>query len=50
MKATHTTIASQSNYISAASVSKAGDIMMTSSSQKEKKTRKLVFYLIKNQT
>jgi hypothetical protein len=47
MKATHTTIASQSNYVSAASVGKAGDIMMTSSSQKEKKTRKIVFYLIK---
>ncbi len=35
MKATPTTIASNSNDISTASVSKACDIMMTSSSQKE---------------
>ncbi len=35
MKATLTTIASDSNDISTASVSKAGDVMMTSSSQKE---------------
>ncbi len=35
MKATPTTIASNSNDLSTASVSKAGDIMMTSSSQKE---------------
>jgi hypothetical protein len=35
MKATPTTIASNSNDISTAAVSKAGDIMMTSSSQKE---------------
>jgi hypothetical protein len=35
MKATPTTIASDSNDISTASVSKAGDIMMKSSSQKE---------------
>jgi hypothetical protein len=35
MKATPTTIASDSNDVSTASVSKAGDIMMTSSSQKE---------------
>ena len=35
MKATPTTIASNSNDVSTASVSKAGDIMMMSSSQKE---------------
>jgi hypothetical protein len=35
MKAIPTTIASDSNDISTASVSKAGDVMMTSSSQKE---------------
>jgi hypothetical protein len=34
MKATPTTIASNSNDVSTASASKAGDIMMTSSSQK----------------
>jgi hypothetical protein len=35
MKATPTAIASNSNDVSTASVSKAGDVMMTSSSQKE---------------
>ncbi len=35
MKATPTTIASESSNVSRASVSKAGDIMMTSASQKE---------------
>ncbi len=35
MKATTTTIASNSNYASTMSVSKAGNVMMTSSSQKE---------------
>ncbi len=35
MKATPTTIASDSNDVNTASVSKASDIMMTSSSQKE---------------
>ncbi len=35
MKATPTNIASNSNDVSTASVSKAGDFMMTSSSQKE---------------
>jgi hypothetical protein len=35
MKATPTTIASNSNYVSTASLSEAGEIMMTSSSQKE---------------
>jgi hypothetical protein len=35
MKATPTTIASDSNDVSTASVSKAGDVMMRSSSQKE---------------
>jgi hypothetical protein len=36
MKATPTTIASKSNDVSTASVSKAGDVMMTSASQKER--------------
>jgi hypothetical protein len=40
MKATPTTIASNSNDISTASVSKAGDVMMTSSSQKERILKK----------
>ncbi len=35
MKATPTTIASNSNYVSTASVSDAGDVMMMSPSQKE---------------
>ncbi len=35
MKATPTTIASNSNDVITASVSKAGDVMMASSSQKE---------------
>ncbi len=35
MKATPTTIASNPNDVSTVSVSKAGDVMMTSSSQKE---------------
>ncbi len=35
MKATPTTIASNSNDVSTASVSKAGDVMMMSSSQQE---------------
>ena len=35
MKATRTTITSNSNYVSTASVSKAGDATMTSASQKE---------------
>ncbi len=35
MKATPTTIASNSNDVSTASVSKASDVMMTSSNQKE---------------
>jgi hypothetical protein len=48
MKATPTTIASDSNDVSTASVSEAGDVMLTSSkSQKEKYLRKIVFYLIK---
>jgi hypothetical protein len=41
MKATPTTIASKSNDVSTASVSKAGDIMMTSSSKKEKILEKI---------
>jgi hypothetical protein len=40
MKATLTTIASESNNISTVSVSKAGDVMMASSSQKEKILKK----------
>ncbi len=36
MKATPTSIASKSNEVSTASVSKAGDVMMTSSDQKGK--------------
>ena len=40
MKATPTTIASGSNDVHTASVSKAGDVMMTSSSQKEGKLKK----------
>jgi hypothetical protein len=47
MKATPTTIASNSNDVSAASVSKAGDVMMTSSSQKVGILKKIVFYLEK---
>jgi hypothetical protein len=40
MKATPTTIASESNDVSTASVSKAGDVMMTSSSKEEKILKK----------
>jgi hypothetical protein len=40
IKATHTTIASNHNDVSTASVSNAGDIMMTSSSQKERILKK----------
>ncbi len=40
MKATPTSIASNSDDVSTASVSKAGDVMMTSSSQKEKILKK----------
>ncbi len=40
MKATPTSIASNSDDVSTASVSKAGDIMMTSSSQKGKLLKK----------
>ncbi len=47
MKATSTTITSDSNYLSTASVSKAGDVMMTSSSQKREYLRKRVSYLNK---
>jgi hypothetical protein len=45
MKATPTDIASNSNDISAASVSKAGDIMKTSSSHKGGNLKKIVSYL-----
>jgi hypothetical protein len=41
MKATPTTIASNSNDVSTASVSNAGDVMMTSSSQKERILKKI---------
>ena len=47
IKATPTTIPSDSNDVSTASASKAGDVMMTSSSQKEKILKKIVFCLIK---
>jgi hypothetical protein len=47
MKATPTTIASKPNDVSTASVSEAGEVMMTSSSQKEKILKKVVFYLTK---
>jgi hypothetical protein len=40
IKTTPTTINSKSNDVSTASVSKAGDVMMTSSSQKEKILKK----------
>jgi hypothetical protein len=40
MKATPTTIVSKSNNVSTASVSKAGDVMMTSSSKKAKILKK----------
>ncbi len=40
MKATPTSIASDSNDVSTASVSKAGDVMMTSSDQKGKLLKK----------
>jgi hypothetical protein len=42
MKATPTTIASESNDVSTGSGSKAGDIMMTSSSQEERMKYALV--------
>ncbi len=47
MKVTPTTIASDSNDVSTASVSKAGDIMMTSSSQRGEYLRKILSYLRK---
>jgi hypothetical protein len=47
MKATPTTIAKKSNDVSTASVSKAGDDMMTFSSQKKRIIKKIVSYLIK---
>jgi hypothetical protein len=43
MKATPTSIASNSNDVSIASVSKAGDVMMTSSDQKGKLLKKMNF-------
>jgi hypothetical protein len=48
MKATHTSIASNFNDLSTASVSKAGDIMiMVSASQKEEIIKKIVSYQTK---
>ncbi len=44
MKATPTSIASDSDDVSTASVSKAGDVMMTSSSQKGKILKKIVLF------
>jgi hypothetical protein len=41
IKATPITIASKSNDVSTASVSKTGDVMMMSSSQKERKLKKI---------
>ncbi len=47
MKATPTSIASDSNDVSTASVSEAGDVMMTSSDQKGKLLKKNSFHLTK---
>jgi hypothetical protein len=47
MKATPTSIASYSDDVSTASVSKVGDIMMMSSSKKVKYLRKIVLFPIK---
>ncbi len=47
MKATPTSIASDSNDVSTVSVSEAGDIMMTSSDQKGKLLKKIVLHLTK---
>jgi hypothetical protein len=44
MKATPTSIASNSDDVSTASVSKAGDVMMMSSSQKGKILKKKVLF------
>jgi hypothetical protein len=48
MKATLTSIASNSNDVSTASVSEAGDVMMTSSNQKGKLLKKNSFTLNKD--
>ncbi len=47
MKATPTSIASNSNDVSTASVSKAGNVMMTSPDQKGKLLKKIVLHLTK---
>jgi hypothetical protein len=47
IKATPTCIASNSDDVSTVSVSEAGDVMMTSSSQKGKIHKKIVLYLTK---
>jgi hypothetical protein len=44
MKATPTSIVSDSDDVSTASVSKAGDVMMLSSSQKGKLLKKIVLF------
>ncbi len=48
MKATPTSITSVSDDVSTASVSKAGDVMMMSSSQKGKNSRKIEIFPTKN--
>jgi hypothetical protein len=47
IKATPTSTASNADDVSTASVSKAGDVMMTSSRQKGKILKKIVLYLTK---
>ncbi len=47
MKATPTSIASNSNDVNTESVSKAGDIMMTSSTKRVNYLRKIVLHLTK---
>ncbi len=47
IKATPTTIASKPNDVSTSSVGKAGEVMMTSSSQRGKILKKNLFYLTK---
>ncbi len=48
IKATPTSIASNSNDVTTASVSKAGDVMMTSSDQKGKLLKEMYFIPIKD--
>ncbi len=49
MKATPTSVASDSNDVNTASVSKAGGIMMMSSDQRVNYVRKIVLHLTKTQ-